>query len=126
MDKHEEDFEQFLRQFRPRQPRILPEALLDPPQRRSLSAWLLAAAMLGICVVGSFLLWRVTPGNVDDGSLEPDARQTSVAEAMTVGRLMRLATLDPRRLDATLTEASPRLLPDVERNGSTLRVLAKE
>jgi hypothetical protein len=89
-------------------------------------ARLVAAMMVIICVVGSFLLWRVTPVNVSDGSLETQARPANVAEAMTVGRLMRVATLDPQRLDATLTQASPGLLPDVERSDSTLRVLAKE
>jgi hypothetical protein len=123
MDKHEEDFEQFLRQFRPRQPRTLPES--PPGMGLSMSAWLMAATMVVICVGGFLLLSRVTPMNVSDGSLEA-ARPANVAEAMTVGRLTRLAVLDPRQLDATLIEASPSLLPDVERSGSTLRVLAKD
>lgn len=127
MEEHDEQLESFLREFEPRRPRALPAiGVVAPARWRRLAA---AAAMA--MVIGSSV-WLVLrkPSPPQAGSSAPQTASLhltiSAAPPLALLPLTRLALADPGRLDATLTEASRSVLPDLRRSDGTLRVLAKE
>jgi hypothetical protein len=131
MDRRDEEFETFLRQFQPRRPSALPYA----PSLRP--AWwsrrLLAAAVI-VLVCGSALLVlrlrttvnRPPPTRLVVQQEVPTPLTSSVAETVTLGKLTQRALMDLDGLDGTLRDVSRNLLPHVERSESTLHALAKE
>jgi hypothetical protein len=127
MDKREEEFEAFLRQFPACRPRPLPELI---PQRRIWRRTLLAALLLLLVYAGVWhFSWRGFRPEVEQTSTKSQTASqstTNTAEVLTPGRLTRLALMNPDELDRTLTEASPGLLPHIERSGSMLHALSQE
>ncbi len=129
MEEHDQQFENFLREFKPRRPRALPETGIAAP-----GSWhrLAAAAALTIAIGGSVWLAsrKATQSHLENlGSDDPQIAQGNArgaSQRLELFPLTRLALTNPERLDATLTEASRTVLPDLRGNNSTLRVLAKE
>jgi hypothetical protein len=127
MNEHDAQFENFLREFHPRQPRALPAASAAESicQRR-----LYAVAVMTVII--GFSLWFLPQGSPSHKDLTaagntqvlPDARPAP--ETLSIFPLTQLALEDPARLDSVLTEASRKVLPSFQGSESTLRVLAKE
>lgn len=126
MEKNDEQFEAFLREFQPREPRPLPLPAADVMWRRRL----LAAAV--VILAGSASLWFATrhagqtklPAAENSRVLQPEAVQAT--PKLSLPALTRLAQSDPRQFDAVLDADSRRTLPDFQEKGSTLASLAKE
>jgi hypothetical protein len=130
MENHDEVFEQYLRQFRPRAPRTLPNAGRTVPP-----SWCpklaVVAALIVIC---SFLGWfSVRRHHLPRTShliktLSPSSQmaRSMCSLDVSLGRLMMVMRSDPSALDAALIDLSPRLLPNVENPQGTLHVLAGE
>jgi hypothetical protein len=119
MKEHDEQFENFLREFQPRRPRALPAPLaVKPIWLRRLVAAAVIAVSLGVSL---WSLWRKSPPRKD-----LTAAKTTQALPLSLLPLTQLALEDPTRLDAVLTEASRHVLPSLRGSESTLRALAKE
>jgi hypothetical protein len=123
----DERFEKYLGEFQPRRPRALPEPAIHWqvwPRR------LAAAASIGIALGAS--LWFVRKksewngGEVvaKDTALIPESKL--VPQPLSLLPLTQLALENREKLEAELTKASQRVLPDFRGRESTLRVLAKE
>jgi hypothetical protein len=127
MKEHDEQFENYLREFQPRRPRALPAPLATKPiWPRRLAAAAVIAVSLGISL-GS--LWRKSPPHTDltaarSTQVLPGAKSAPVS--LSLLPLTQLALEDPARLDTVLTEASRHVLPSLRGSESTLRALAKE
>jgi hypothetical protein len=127
MDEHEEKFESYLRGFQPRRPRALP----FPQTAAPVWIWRLAAAtILAIAFLSSmwFVSRRSGTLRIEVATRKLDALSTEEFEPNTLSLVpvTRLALEDPAQLDVTLTNASRGALPDLQRNESALRLLAKE
>jgi len=114
MDKQRERFENYLREFEPRQLRPLPGMSVAPKVRRVAAGIVLVAA----CVGSLWVVARNSPA--------PSAPIQEPETSLTARELLRLAMEDAKEFDAALTAASRRILPRFDGNDSTLRVLAKE
>ena len=128
MEEHDEQFEDFLREFAPRRPRALPAVGAAAPAK-----WrrLAAAAAIAVAIGSStwFVLRKPSPHQADRRLAPPVPSEQvagSAAQPLALLPLTRLALTDPDRLDAELATASRTVLPDLRRSDSTLRVLAKE
>ena len=127
MNRQDEEFEIFLRQFQPRRPRPLPEV---PSKPRVGLRVLLAAALLGLVCVGVVHFTRqdsLRNGEqavIKSESISPAPINT--ADVMSADHLTRVGLANPNDLDLMLTEASQHLLPNVEGSGSMLHALAQE
>ena len=130
MENHDEVFERYLRQFRPRAPRALPDAgRTVPPSWRSKLA--VVAAIIVICsLVGWFSVRRhrlpQTSHLIKTLSPSPQIGHPFGPPDVSLGRLKMLMRRDPSGLDAALIDISQRLLPNVEKPQGTLHVLAGE
>lgn len=130
MEQHEEEFERYLRQFRPRAPSRLPgRASAVPLLWRTRIA--LAAAVV---VVGSLAGWlaigkhhhlRTSPLNQ---TISPSRQVTpSVGPPeVSLARLNAMMRRSPSQLDAALMDISQHLLPNVQNSHGSLYVLAGE
>jgi len=118
--RNDDPFENFLRRFEPRRPRALP-AMQHPPRRRSR----LLLAIAALILIGLALSLRQGAGPAQLRSAGT-SRQERALPAVTLGELNEIFRRHPERFDAQLTEASHRLLPDVEEPGGLLHVLAGE
>ena len=115
MDRRDEQFEAFLREFQPRRPRALPVVI----RARAVWAPRLAAAAAVILAVGiSFL-------TLSRKSLAPNATKREGSN-LSPAALTRLALEDPARLDAVLDSSPRSVLPRFDGKNSALRVLTKE
>jgi hypothetical protein len=115
MDRRDEQFESFLREFQPRRPRALPEAF------RAKSVWmprLAAAAVVLAAICISFLTLSRKPS-------APNATSTESSN-LSLAALTRLALDDPARLDSVLDSSARSELPRFDSKNSALRVLTKE
>lgn len=127
MNRHDEEFENLLRQFQPRRPRPLPEVISERRIRRRV---LLASALLVLVCAG--VLHFTSRGSYPKGeqavikSESASPAPTNIADVMTAGSLGNLGLTNPDDLDLKLTEASQHLLPHVERSDSMLHALAQE
>jgi hypothetical protein len=130
MEDHDQDFERYLRQFRPKAPAALPG-----PRRTALPAWRLrlavAAATIVICSLAGwfFVRKRYSPGTTHRIPALSASRQTTPSAGppdISLGRLKILMGRDPSGFDAALMSISRRLLPNVENPQGTLYVLAGE
>ena len=131
MDRPEEQFEDFLREFAPRRPRVLPEARADVPVIFVNRGRRFAAAAV-IAVAAGVSLWFMSQ-NPGQGLGSVFARKGLHALGAPVARqdpaawiLTQQALENPARLDATLAASRGSHLPRFDREGSTLKVLAKE
>jgi hypothetical protein len=126
MEKHDEQFENFLHEFKPRRPLELPGIGFPASTSRHRLA---AAAALTIAVGASIWLVsrKATPRHPGSDTPGIASRVTAAAgQQLQLFPLTRLALTNQVQLDAVLTKASRKLLPDLRGNDSTLRVLAKE
>jgi len=121
---NDRQFEAFLREFQPPDPRPLPAPASTILWRRLAAA----AVVLAGCASMWFASHTAPEGIVLTNQVNlllvpedaPGARRLSVV------RLTQLAQDDPRRLGAVLDAASRQILPGFQGKGSTLAVLAKE
>jgi hypothetical protein len=127
MENDDRKFEEYLGEFQPRKPRALPELIVH---RQVWPRRLAAAAAIAISL-GASLWFARRKNNLNNGEVVaknstsmPDAQ--SPASPLALLPLTQLALQDPKQLDARLTAASLRVLPDFRSGNSTLRVLAKE
>jgi len=127
MDRHDEQFENFLREFKPRRPRALPDAI-----RVDASVWRrrLAAAAL-IAAAGGSALWFWGQSSTRDESVIARKQVTAPAgpkwkQVPSAAVLTRLALEDPDHLDAILAASRVSRLPRFDRENSILQILAKE
>jgi len=126
MENSDKKFEEYLAEFRPRRPRALP----DPANaHRVWPRHLAAVAAIAIALGAS--LWFSRPKNsknkdsvVENVNVIPGIKREPPKLSLVV--VTQMALKDPVQLDAQLTEASRRMLPDFRGSDSTLRVLAKE
>lgn len=125
MKKNDEQFEAFLREFDPREPRPLALPASSGLWRRRL----LAAAV--VILAGSASLWLATR-RASQTKLPPTASSLARPEAapevlrLSLPALTHLAQSDPQKLDAVLDADSRRILPGFQEKDSALAVLAKE
>jgi hypothetical protein len=123
MEKHDEQLENFLREFQPRRPRVLPS--VAPASDRARRAAAGAAAALALAASLWFALRQPTWQRA-----EVTATRVTVPEIrsvpLSVFSLTQLAVNDPARFDAALDDALRRSLPNFRGSSSALRVLAKE
>jgi len=115
MDRRDEQFESFLREFQPLRPHALPLTL---PGKFVWVSRLVAAAVMLFAVGISFLALSRKPS-------VPNATSTETSSFSPVA-LTRLALEDPARLDAVLNSSARSELPRFDNKNSALRVLTKE
>jgi hypothetical protein len=131
MDRNDEQFEDFLREFSPRRPRVLPDARTDGAAIFGAGMRRFAAAAVIAIAAGASLLFLGQNFREDlDGVI---AKKQLNATGAPVARqdparwiLTQQALENPERLDATLAASRGSHLPRFDREGSTLKVLAKE
>ena len=125
MEKHDEQFENYLREFQPRRPRAL-----RLEEQTSGMRWRRFAAAATVALVFGMSLWFAgrRPARAPSGIVSKQAADRPASTDMRFSRLSmtQLAVNDPRQLDAVLENASRNVLPDFRGAKSTLRVLAKE
>jgi hypothetical protein len=131
MDRRDDQFENFLREFKPRRPRALPDAHASAPATLSTSTCRLAAAAVITAALGASL-WFLSQNSAQDeaGVIAKNEVSAPVApiagQVLSAWTLTRLVLEDPTRLDAALASSRGSHLPRFDREGSILRVLAKE
>jgi hypothetical protein len=125
MEQDDRRFENFLREFQPRRPPVLPALVERKPEVRRLAAAALVLATTGASTwVAIHETPRGSPSMVHAVEAGPNKKFALARPA--IFSLTQLAVEDPKRLDAELMEQSRRVLPDFRDQESTLRVLAKE
>ena len=122
MNDNDPQFENFLRGFEPRRPRVLPSDSGSELQWRRLAAAAVLAVSLGSV---AWFAFRSKREAIAPPSVERLARRQDDWPKLTLIQLTRLAEKDPRALDAELNEASRKSLPDFNEANSSLRALAK-
>ena len=124
MEQHDEQFENYLREFQPLRPRALTLPEKDPILWRRLAAAAAVTFALGVS------LWFAgrRPAPAPIGVVVKKAAGGPASAAVRFSRLSmtQVALNDPQQLDAALASASRNVLPDFRAEDSTLRVLAKE
>jgi hypothetical protein len=123
-------FEEYLSEFRPREPRALTAGDAGFWQRWGARA---AIAAVLVLVAGATLIWSrqhvrtriVARAPQSERSIEAaqESATRDIASEVSLGRLGMLYNRDPARLDEALAEASRNLLPHVDRPDSTLHGL---
>lgn len=122
MNRDDERFENYLREFAPRPPASLPFASTAAPLWRRFAA----AAVIVIAFGAS--VWfgrRQRPESQLDQMTRVLGVKRNGPKRVTLGQLRRLVN-DPNEFDAALANASRQELPDFRESTSALRVLAKE
>ena len=123
LDRDDEKFEAYLRQFRVQAPRPLPGKMKSVIHRRSAVGFAAVAALL----LGAFGLtvWQ-RKGNIP-AEPRPSAQEMAPAlEEVSFVRLSRVAQDGPEKLDSYLNGLSKTLLPDIRNSQGVLKQLAKE
>jgi hypothetical protein len=125
MNTADRDFENFLREFHPRQPRALSE-YPRPWQWRRLAAAAIVATTCGGAVW--FAYARVAPSQVQSAQQAElqNVPETRVTRPASVFGLQRLALENPAKFDAELIAVSQTMLPRFTESRSSLRILAKD
>ena len=125
MTDHDEQFENFLREFAPVKPRALPEVSNRWGNCRRFAA---AAVLLLGCTLAARFAWNGRPSTSTVERATPPAPAPVEARPGQASLISwtQLALRDPQRLDQELAAQSRRLLPRFDQPESTLRVLAKE
>jgi hypothetical protein len=127
MSQADRDFENFLRNFHPRQPRALPEFPAEKPwQWRRLAA----AAIIAVTCGGAvwFSARRCPPSSTTATREAKNGPPPASVPAPIFSRaaLQRLALEDPANFDALLFAVAPDSLPSFTKPTSLLRVLAQD
>lgn len=127
MNKPDRDFENYLHNFHPRQPRALPQS---PAEKTWQWRRLAAAAIVAITCGGAvwFSVSRYKPSSTTAIRQAINLRSSGNLPAQTFSRaeLQRLALEDPAKFDAALFAAAPNSLPSFTEPTSLLRVLAQD
>jgi hypothetical protein len=127
MNDDNRKFEAFLREFKPRRPRPLPQA---ESTRRSWPRVAAAAAL--ILVVGGASLWigrrhiQTSHTNGQSPALSVAGASSNLRQPMSTIALTRAALEGSPDFDREMNDMSRRSLPRFDRADSMLRVLAKE
>ncbi len=130
MAMDDKKFEEYLSEFRPREPRALTAS--DAGFWQRWGARVAVAAVL-VLIAAAALIWirQHVRRSITARVSQPERsvatpRQSAtrdIASEVSLGRLGMLDNRDPAQLDAALAEASRRLLPHVDRPESTLHSL---
>jgi hypothetical protein len=122
-------FENYLREFEPRQPRALPSsARLASSNWRRLVA---TATVLVACSFGAWLARRARPlaetsSNSSRAATGESVLKQFASNGSSLIILTRLATQEPLDFEAILNEQSRQVLIRFDQASGALRVLAKE
>jgi hypothetical protein len=117
MEQNERDLEDFLREFRPRQPRALPPVSAEiPAHLRHHHRWHRLAAAILLVIAGSASAWLGSRQNTPTPF--PTVLKTAASSKAGNSKnslpslvlLERLALEDPAQFDATMSAASRRIL----------------
>lgn len=124
MNQPDHDFENYLREFKPRQPR----ALAAPPAG-GVWAWQRFAAAALIFITCGSAVWFAA--SRDEQGFGQNSQQRVAPSKLAVAAhpyasLQRLALEDPSRFETDVSAASRNILPRFDGPDSTLRVLAKD
>jgi hypothetical protein len=122
MNENDRQFEDFLREFKPRRPRALPDDRAIGLHPRRLAAAAVLVVSLGSMSWFAFKNKRPTTPQLSSDQLT--YRQGGPPK-LTLIQWTRLAEQDPKALETTLDEASRKSLPGFNDPNSSLRVLAK-
>ena len=126
MNKSDRDFEHYLRNFHPRQPRALPQFPAEKPwQWQRLAAEAVIAITCAGAVWYSASRFRPSAAATRQGINRPYFASYS-AQTFSRAELQRLALEDPAKFDAALFAAAPNSLPRFTEPTSLLRVLAQD
>lgn len=112
MTDNDEHLAHYLADF---QPRPLRSLLIPTPAQNPWLRRVAAAAALSLCLGAGY--WQLNRYRLSIRVIQLKS-QTQL--------LTRIGLSDPRKLDALLDNQSPNVLPDLQGERSTLRVLAKE
>ena len=125
MNKPDQDFEIYLREFTPRQPRALPDAPVENTwQWQRLAAAALIAVTCGSSVWFAASRYKPSPAQI---SSQPPAQNLALplaARTYSRAELQRLALEDPAKFDDAVVAAAQNSLPRFTEPASSLRVLA--
>lgn len=126
MNKPDRDFENYLRDFRPRQPRALPEFPAEKSwQRRRLAAAAVVAITCGGAVWFSASRYGSSSTTATGQAISRPSSASLPAQIFSRAELQRLALEDPAKFDAALFAAAPNTLPRFTEPNSLLRILAE-
>jgi hypothetical protein len=127
MNQSDRDFENFLRDFHPRQPRALPECSAEKPgQWRRLAAAAIIAITCGGAVWFSAARYRPSSTTAMRQAKNGPPPAGVSAPMFSRAELQRLALEDPAKFDALLFAVAPNSLPSFTEPTSLLRVLAQD
>lgn len=126
MENHNEEMERYLKQFKPRAIRPLPDST-------TFALWTRRSAAAAVLVLaGGLSFWlmhrgtKVAPSLLIASEAQPSGAGTNENEPVNTLQLTKLALQDDRKFDAVLSTASRKVLPRLQGNQSTLRILAGE
>jgi|SRR5271163_1226008 len=122
MNENDRQFEDFLREFKPRRPRALPGDRSIELHSRRLAAAAVLVVSLGSVVWFAFNNKRLATAQRSSDHL---AQRQGDQPKLTLIQWTRLAEENPRAFDAQLSEASRKSLPGFNEANSSLRALAK-
>ena len=127
MKKSDHDFENFLRDFHPRQPRALPQFPAEKPwQWRRLAAAAIVAITCGGAVWFSASSYRPSSTIATRPVISGPSSASLPGQTFSRAELQRLALEDPAKFDAALFAAAPNTLPRFTEPNSLLSILAKD
>jgi hypothetical protein len=119
-ERNDEKLELYLRQFRPKPPRSLPQP--HRIVRRIRGPVFAAVAALMLIAVLLLLQQQRGPHQPQIVNSQPP----NLAQEASVEAFNRLLRQDPEKVEAAMDSLSPRLLPDVQRSRGILKTLARE
>ncbi len=122
MNENDRQFEDFLREFKPRRPRALPDDRAIGLHPRRLAAAAVLVVSLGSMAWFAFNNKRPATPHLSSGHL---THRQGGQPKLTLIQWTRLAEQDPKALEANLNEASRKSLPGFNDPNSSLHILAK-
>jgi hypothetical protein len=126
----DEKFENYLREFEPKKPRVLPVELLERKTAARFDGWKRLVAAAAIVLTCGAALWtglREKPSLSPEGTSERfGPGKVVVGRKKTAFELTRVALEDSAAFEAAVEQESREILPRLDGPDSALRVLAKE
>jgi hypothetical protein len=129
MDDDLKLFENYLHEFRPREPRLLHEPMVPVARASGLRRFAAAAVVVLACTA---TVWFASRGHTGETSRDNIVYEVARHEQLrriskpSARALARLAVEHPDRLDLIFTQSPRTELPRFDKSGSALSVLAKE